>query len=174
MLSNVANWAAQIDTSLYASYDDNDLRKSAYFFPNFENYSFKGSYAGSDGVYFTGLATDEIYLIRSECLARNQQKDAALNDLNALLSKRWSAGNFTPITVATAQEALTIILAERRKELVMRGLRWIDIKRLNKEGANIILKRIIATQQFSLQPNEERYALPIPDDIIKQTGIQQN
>jgi starch-binding outer membrane protein, SusD/RagB family len=63
---------------------------------------------------------------------------------------------------------------ERRKELTMRGLRWIDIKRLNKEGAGIVLKRLIGDKTYTLQPNDPRYALPLPADIILNTGMQQN
>ncbi len=35
---------AKADTVLYASYDDNDLRKIAYFKPNNGYYQFKGNY----------------------------------------------------------------------------------------------------------------------------------
>jgi starch-binding outer membrane protein, SusD/RagB family len=56
----------------------------------------------------------------------------------------------------------------------MRGLRWIDIKRLNKEGAGIVLKRLIGDKTYTLQPNDPRYALPLPADIILNTGMQQN
>jgi hypothetical protein len=90
------------------------------------------------------------------------------------LIKRWKTGTFIPVTAASNTEALDIILLERRKELLMRGLRWIDIKRLNKEGRNILPKRIINGQSFSLSVNENRYALPLPDDIISITGMPQN
>jgi hypothetical protein len=48
---------------------------------------------------------------------------------------------YIPITAGSSDEASQLILQERRKELLFRGLRWIDIKRLNKEGAGIVLKR---------------------------------
>lgn len=69
---------------------------------------------------------------------------------------------------------MNIIVQERRKELVFRNLRWMDIKRLNKEGANITLKRIIDGQTFTLPPNNNRFALPLPADIVKMTGMPQN
>ena len=65
-------------------------------------------------------------------------------------------------------------MVERRKELTKRGVRWIDIKRVNKEGANIILKRVEDEGVYTLLPDANFYALPIPDDIIKQTGMPQN
>jgi hypothetical protein len=73
-----------------------------------------------------------------------------------------------------ATEALNIILIERRKELLMRGLRWMDIKRLNKEDAGIVMKRTINGQTYTLLPNDLRYSFPIPEDVISLSGMQQN
>lgn len=88
--------------------------------------------------------------------------------------KRWKTGTFVPFTASTSSGALATILAERRKELMMRDLRWMDIKRLNKEGAGITLKRIVAGQPYQLQPNEPRFALPLPAYVLALTGMQQN
>jgi Osmosensitive K+ channel histidine kinase len=163
---------ALVDTTLYASYTDNDLRKLAYFNPKNGYFSFKGSYTGTS-TPFTGIATDEMYLIRAECYARSGDKENALKDLNTLLEKRYDA-TFTPVSAADAAEALTIILLERRKELYWRGLRFPDIKRLNKEGANIVLVRMISGETLTLPPNDNRYAIQIPRDIVDLTGIPQN
>jgi tetratricopeptide (TPR) repeat protein len=166
---------ATVDTTLVASYQGNDIRKTAYFKTS-RFYAggklFKGSYTGQFK-YFSGIATDEMYLIRAECYARTGNKDAAMTDLNYLMSKRYDA-TFVPLTAADATDALSKILIERRKELLMRGLRWMDIKRLNKEGANITLKRLVDGQTYSLLPNADFYALPLPKDIIDQTGMPQN
>ena len=97
-----------------------------------------------------------------------------MNDLNALLEKRYQTSTFTPLVINDQKEALSRILLERRKELVMRGLRWIDIKRLNKGGDQITLVRKIGNQTYTLLPNSDYYALPIPDDIIRITGMKQN
>jgi starch-binding outer membrane protein, SusD/RagB family len=163
---------ARIDSFLYENYDTNDLRKSLFFRESGSGYSFKGSYA----VYstFIGIATDEVYLMRAECSARLGDKGGALNDLNTLMEKRWMTGMFVPFTAATSDEVLQIILKERRKELIFRNLRWMDIKRLNKEGAGISLKRVIDGNTFVLPPNDARFALPLPADIVRMTGMAQN
>jgi hypothetical protein len=164
----------KIDSSLYDSYDSSDLRKVMFFVDNGdETHSFKGNYTG-DYALSSGVATDEIYLIRAECFARKGNTEQALNDLNTLLITRWKAGTFIPLTATDSKEALSIILKERRKELLMRGLRWMDIKRLNKEGYNITLTRIIKDATYTLPPNDLRYALPIPEDVIEQSSMQQN
>jgi tetratricopeptide (TPR) repeat protein len=164
---------AKIDSNLMLMYSSNDLRKTVLFKNNGNGtFGYKGSYAGS--ALFTGLSVNEMYLIRAECYARAGNTAAALADLNTLLVKRWRVNTFIFYTAATPEEALRLILRERRKELVMRGLRWMDIKRLNKEGYNITLKRLVNGQSYILPPNDLRYALAIPEDVIDRTGMPQN
>lgn len=163
-----------IDTNLLNSYHSNDLRRSIYFRNNNGKYIMKRRY-GIAGLYpFTGLATDEVYLIKAECAARRGEIDTALSYLNKLLSNRYKTGTFVPVTASSSTDAIRIILQERRKELVMRGVRWADIKRLNVLGENIVLTRIIGSDVYQLPPNSPRYALPIPDDEIAMSGIEQN
>lgn len=165
---------ARIVRDLYDSYKEFDLRKTLFFVKNTDgSYGFKGRYSGALSLY-SGFATDEIYLTRAECFARQGNTLAAMEDLNALLINRWAKGKFQPLVAGDAAEALSIILTERRKELVFRGLRWMDLKRLNKEGAGISLKRIINNEEYTLPPNDLRYALPIPDDVIALSGMSQN
>lgn len=169
-------WSANIDTSLYRSYDTNDLRKTIFFTKNSDGtFFYKGTYEGAgSALNYNGIATDEMYLIRAECYSRNGNIQSAMNDLNTLLAKRWKTGTFIPFNANNATDALNTILTERRKELVFRTLRFTDLKRLNKEGANITLKRIINGQIYTLRPNDPRYALPIPEDVIQISGMQQN
>ncbi len=58
---------ASIDTNLLAKYDSDDLRMNVFFFPYNGYYGFKGNYAGALYPSFSGIATDEMYLIRAEC-----------------------------------------------------------------------------------------------------------
>lgn len=166
---------SRIDTTLYKAYADNDLRKPAFYLINSDGYSsFKGTYGNLASFCFSGMATDEMYLTRAECYIRTGQEQKGLNDLNTLLNNRYKRGSFQQVTALSEQDALDIVLQEREKELVMRGMRWIDIKRLNKESKNIVLKRFEDGETFTLSPNAGFYALPIPSDIISLTGIQQN
>ena len=164
-----------VDSMLYASYDSADLRKQIFYRVNGAGYpNIRGSYNGS--LYpFSGLATDEVYLVQAECRARAGQTGPALASLNSLLQNRWmNSVPFTPITAGSAAEALDTILVERRKELAFRGLRWTDLRRLNKENANIKLSRLLFGQPYQLLPNSPLYVLPIPPDVIALSGIQQN
>lgn len=166
---------ALIDTQLISMYNSDDLRKSAFFRPRVGYHRFKGSYSSNSSRFFTGLATNEILLIRAESYIRTGNIDAALADINLLLRNRWSNTVTYPYFVTdNPDKAKEVILDERRKELLMRGIRWIDIKRLNNEGAEISLTRNINGQQPVLRPNDPKYALPLPTDIIAETGIPQN
>jgi len=164
-----------IDTTLYAEYAPNDLRQLVYFYPYGGYINMNAGYDGvSPGTRYQGLATDEVYLIRAECYARNGNTNAAMVDLNTLLSYRFQTGTFVPYTAKNSSDALSQILTERRKELVMRNLRWSDLRRLNKEGYNITLTRKLNGVTYTLPPNDPRYVLPFPPDVISLTGIQQN
>lgn len=170
----VINTRGKIDSVLYGMYAANDLRKTLFFRSNAGGtYGFRGSYDNSANL-FGGVATDEVWLMRAESHARAGRVGAALSDLNTLLVKRWKKGTFVPLTAANGAEALQLVLTERRKELLMRDLRWMDLKRLNKEGAGITLKRVLNGKAYALPPNSPRYALPIPEDVIELSGMPQN
>ena len=166
---------SMVDSLLYNSYDTNDLRKAIFFrvAPDGKGVSFRGQYTGR--IYlFSGLANDEVYLIHAECNARTGNGAAALEDLNTLLSHRWKVGRFHPYTAAAADDALRLVLTERRKETVFRELRWADLRRLNQGPFAITLKRVLNGTVDTLPPNDPRYAYPIPDDEIRLSGIAQN
>lgn len=149
---------------LYDSYDDADLRKQVFFrvLPDGE-FGFRGTYAGNVRV-FTGFSVNEMFITRAECYARLGDVDAAMDDLNALLVKRYKENEFIPLTASDKAEALQIVLQERRKELLRRGLRWSDIRRLNKETQ--FQKTFTRTWQgttYTLTPERiSNYASPFP------------
>lgn len=163
-----------VDTVLYSSYQLNDIRKQAFFRPSGSYYSFKGSYDGGN-LFFNGIAVNEIYLIKAEAAIRQGKIALGMQQLNLLLQKRWKTGTYVPFTAATQNDALSIVLTERRKELLFRGLRWSDLRRYNQhpELAKTLIRKI-NTQVYTLQPNTNRYVLPIPDNEILISGIQQN
>jgi len=170
----IGDTQAKIDSVLYAGYSLNDLRRSIFFTNNGDgSHYFKGSYEGTFS-QFNGLATDEVYLIRAECNARLGDVDKAMSDLNTLLEKRYKSGTFVPLSASNANVALGKILLERHKELVMRGSRWMDIKRFNKEGAGLTLSRVLNGKVFTLPANDLRFALPLPNDVIALSGMPQN
>ncbi|TWI20348.1 RagB/SusD family nutrient uptake outer membrane protein [Sphingobacterium siyangense] len=165
---------ARISLSLYNLYNDGDLRKTIYFRKVADGeYRFKGTHTSGTAL-ITGITTSELLLIIAECNARLEKLADAANALNKLLIKRWSVNQFVPYSFTNEDVALNTILVERRKELVYRGLRWSDIKRLNRDGFNIKLTRTVNGQTITMPPNDLRYAIAIPETVIEIGGIQQN
>lgn len=163
-----------VDPALYQSFAASDLRKVIYFIPEGTNFSFQGSY-DSDALLYGGIATDEMYLNRAECYARAGNISAAMADLNTLLKTRWVTGTYVDMTAANADDALSKILIERRKELCYRGLRWTDLRRLNiDQRFQTTITRIANGQTYTLPPNSPKYVLPLDDYEIKVGGLQQN
>lgn len=167
---------AIVDTSLYKQYDNNDLRKYIFFKDDGNgNKVLKSSYSGSPYSLFSGLATDEMYLIKAECLARKGEATGAISLLNNFLRTRYVAGSYVPVIVPDPATALKLILNERRKELIFRGLRWSDLRRLNTEdGLEKTLYRELNNEHYKLEPNSLRYVFPIPPDEIAISHIEQN
>lgn len=156
-----------MDTAFIGMYDNTDLRKTLFFINNsfVGGYAFIGDYA--DNYRFTGIAVDELYLLRAEAYARQGNVSAAMADLNTLLVKRYQTGTFIPRTAATASDALVQVIAERQKELVFRGLQWTDLRRLNTDPRFAkTLSRTLQGVTYTLPPNDDRYTLQVPDYVI--------
>ncbi len=165
-----------IDSTLYASYNVNDLRRTLFFETNDngQNIFFKGYYSLGHFI-FGGIATDEVFLIRSECLARMGDEAGALADLNTLLTHRWKPGTFVPYVAGNSGDVLQLVLNERRKETLFRELRWSDRRRLNSDprfAVSIIRKMGDAIRELS--PTSGAYAWQIPKSETDSSHIPQN
>jgi hypothetical protein len=165
-----------VDTVLYSSYANDDLRKKLFFkvAAGTAYHNFNGSYDGTANL-FNGIATDELYLVRAEAAARSANTNRALADLNLLRKSRYQVAAYRPLVSADAAEVLGWVLAERRKELLLRGLRWTDLRRLNTEPAyaKTVVKLINGTR-YELKPGDARFVWPVPLEVISNTGIAQN
>ncbi len=174
--SFAASASISISPEIQSSYDDHDLRKLIYFRSRGNNvFNFKGNYTGNR-LLFTGLATDEVYLIRAECLARLNDIGSAMADLNTLMKMRWdNKAVFPGFSAENSNEALQKILTERRKELITRGTRWSDLRRLNQDSRfAVTLSRSLDNDTYDLPPGDDRYTFPIPQNEINGSGIEQN
>ncbi|WP_434454362.1 RagB/SusD family nutrient uptake outer membrane protein [Sphingobacterium siyangense] len=165
----------QASPELYSLYEDNDLRKTYFFGKSNNRLNFVGSYTGARPD-FSGIGTNEVYLIRAEASARLNLLAQARTDLNKLLSLRYKTGTAPIITEDNQLALLSIILKERRKELPRTGnTRWEDLRRLNLDpNFAQTINRIYKGEQYSIEPNSPRYVLPIPNNEIRMSGITQN
>lgn len=164
-----------IPSDFYTSYEDSDLRKTMFFeADNSHVIRYRGSYFGNQ-LLFTGLALDEVFLIRAESNVRMGRLTEALDDLNTLLKHRYKKDDFRNLSLQNSEELLKRILQERKKELLLRGVRWEDLRRLNKDPKTaMVLRRNIAGQVVELLPNSLRYVWPFPEEAISVGGYPQN
>jgi starch-binding outer membrane protein, SusD/RagB family len=170
-----------VSNKLYDSYDPTDIRRAAYFRtdatlaaanrPNANRPGLIiGKYAG--GAYGSAtenlvnskvMRTAEMYLIRAEARAEQNNLVGAASDLNALRAARIPS--YVNVTLSTKQEAINEIMLERFKELAFEGHRFWDLKR-----------RGLAVERLSTDASGDgqtlpaldfRFALPIPDPEMK-------
>ncbi|MBE9602772.1 RagB/SusD family nutrient uptake outer membrane protein [Pedobacter sp. MC2016-24] len=156
-------------------YEADDLRLKTYFAKSTDNrMTFRGSYGGFPQT-FNGITTAELWLMRAETRARAGQTQLALDDLNQLRKNRFNAATYKDATAANADEALALIVKERRKEFVYRGIRWEDLRRFNKEPRFAkTIRHTLYGKNYELPPNDVRYVWPIPDNEIDINQLPQN
>lgn len=157
---------------LLALYDAaNDLRYKAFFFSD-SNFGLNfGSFSNewSGRLPAKGPSVPETYLIRAESSARMNNAAAAMDDVNLLRSFRYKTGSSYTLSAANAAAALTIVKAERRREMAFRGSRYFDIRRYNAfDNANITITHTLSDGTFTLPPNSNRTALAIGRIYISQ------
>lgn len=159
-----------ISPKLSKTYESNDLRLSNFKITTKGTLYYVSQYGMS--TIFRGLDSDEQYLVKAESQARLGNIDDAMMILNYLL--RHVHSNYIDKVASSKEEALEIILKERRKQLIFRGVRWTDIKRFNRDGAQITLTREIGDKTYTLTPNDPKWLMPIPTNEIKTSGLPQN
>lgn len=153
-----------VNNEFYKTYGQDDLRRVLFFRSSGSQIAFKGSYSSASN-FFAGLATDEIMLIRAECNARLSNYEMARQDMRQLLEKRYASA---PTIMEDNNLLIDYILTERRKQLLYRGLRWLDLRRLNTDKNRMTtLERQVGDNKYNLGPNSPRYVFPIPVDVIK-------
>lgn len=154
-------------------YSGNDIRANEYWAIVNGNvvlgkYFAKSTASGNpDGVVdFKAYRTAEMYLIRAEAYARKDMDVEGLADLNALRSARNASTGFESGT-----ELEAAIQTERRKELVVEGHRFFDLKRT--------VRTVSRTQDCAswctLPPNHRGWAFPIPQtEMLANPNMEQN
>lgn len=161
-----------VDSNLYDAYDVHDLRKKVFFYDS-GGVRYKGSYSGKQE-FFCGLSTNEVLLNYVESLTRIGKFDEAILSIHKLLKNRY-ASDFVISVPNDQNKILDFILLERRKELIFRGLRWTDLRRLNQDVKyQKTIKRVLNNVVYTLEPNSNKYVFPIPQKVVDISGIDQN
>ena len=119
------------------------------------------------GIMFRG---EEVLLNRAESLAEKNKIAEAIADLETLAIRRYS-GNLTSINPSTSKSVvLQYIRGERRREFIVQGMRWFDIKRFDISVVHVLGDGTSVT----LKTNDLRKVLQIPTSAIDVGGLKPN
>jgi hypothetical protein len=144
-------------------------RGATQFFPAYVTPSF--TYAN------TGTSVQEMKLIIAECAARSNDLTTALQQLDEVRKNRFAAASYVPFQSNNQAEVLDEVLTERSHELPFTGLRWLDMRRLDKENRIGTVHRYDAQGNIiaALEPHSDRYTLQIPVQVLTYNpGMKQN
>jgi len=125
----------------------------------------------------TGTSVQEMKLIVAECAARSNDLSTALQQLDGVRKYRFASASYMPYQSTDQDSVLQQVLLERNHELPFCGLRWFDMRRLDKENRMDTVYRYDAQGNIvaTLPPHSERYTLQIPVQVLKfNPGMPQN
>lgn len=144
-------------------YSANDLRLKLFSKTNTSGMIYKAANTTNGGISYP-----ELYLTQAEFLARSNQISQAMDLVNQLRKNRLPANSAGLVLSANSPEqALELVLAERRRELAFSGLRWFDMKRLDQEGKMPAVARyannaLTGVPLMTLTPRAKGYTFEIP------------
>lgn len=125
----------------------------------------------------TGTSVQEMELIIAECAARSNDLAVALQALDEVRKNRITAASYVRYDSGNQEEVLQEVLTERNRELPFCGLRWFDMRRLDKENRMDTVYRYDAQGNVvtTLPPHSDRYTLQIPIQVLSfNPDMQQN
>jgi tetratricopeptide (TPR) repeat protein len=114
------------------------------------------------------IGVPEMMLISAESEARAGQIAPALKLLNDLRKKRFRADDYVDLAAATADEALKLVIDERRRELFGKGLRWFDMRRLDSDSRfRRTYTRDNTAASYKLEAGSNIFVQQIPGNVMK-------
>jgi hypothetical protein len=125
----------------------------------------------------TGTSVQEMKLIIAEAAARSNDLSVALQQLDDIRKARFATATYVRYQSTVKGDVLNEVLKERSHELPFCGLRWFDMRRLDKENRMGTVSRYDAQGNViaTLPPHSDRYTLQIPIQVLSfNPGMQQN
>jgi hypothetical protein len=153
-------------------FDVNDLRLKL-FYENTGDYTYpkRGvvAFNPSGAVSNFGTSVEEMKLIIAEAAARGGRLEEALTQVNDIRKCRIKKEAYQPLSSADAVEVMGFVMRERRLELAHKGLRWMDMRRLDAENKMPVVNRYNASDEViaTLPPHGARYTLQIPLAVLQ-------
>ena len=87
--------------------------------------------------------------------------------VNKIRKNRLLPADYIDLAASTSEDALNIVIDERKREFFGRGLRWFDQRRLNKDAQFAkTVTRVFNKVTYTLTPNSNLYTYPIGEKYI--------
>lgn len=118
----------------------------------------------------SGISVSEMYLTIAEAALRKSSPDVktAIEALDAVRSKRYLAETYQPTTITDVKELLDEVIKERRREVSFCTTSFTDKKRWNCDPRTATtMTRTIFGKTYTMEPNDPRYCLPIPPNVMQ-------
>lgn len=162
----------QLNPELVALFDTKDLRRTVYMQGGTSQMPVGALRSKKANVMQArpdaGPSVPEMLLIKAEVEARNGNAAAAMEFVNRLRSKRFKSQDFTALSATTADQALQLIVDERRREFFVTGLRWLDMRRFNLDPKLAKeFQRQFINQDYTLAVNSPRYIYPVANKYLQ-------
>jgi hypothetical protein len=125
----------------------------------------------------TGTSFQEMKLIAAEGAARANNLPLALQYLDDVRKNRFATATYVKYQSTNQENVLMEVLKERTHELPFNGLRWFDMRRLDKENRMPAVSRYnaLGVVVATLAPHSDRYTLQIPVQVMSfNPGMPQN
>lgn len=120
---------------------------------------------------YGGITTVETYLIKAECLARNNQIDEAMEVLNKVRKTRILPDLYQDMTASNKNDAVQSILETKNNELILTLIPFCDSRRLNAEGVNVVsFSKTYNGENFSLSSDSHLWTMPFPQGATDNPG----
>lgn len=162
----LTNTFDQVNDVRFPSYIKIDAgRKAAGQVPNVVVKYISNDAATSNLVDIKLLRTGEMYLIRAEAYAENEQEDLGADDLNYLRAARITG--YTAQSFADKDALINAIITERFKELAYEGHRHFDLRRRNLPITRNPEDAVNALGAVLLEPGDAQYVFPIPNSELR-------
>lgn len=166
------SYTLSLNPQLLSLFATSDLRYSLYtrdggaLYPAFTGRAFYRNKWTGESVN-VGPSVSEMMLIKAECLVRANKYNEGVQVVNDLRKYRFKSADYTPLTASSATAALKIVLDERRREMMGRGTRWFDQRRLcNDAGLMPSVVRVVNGVTYTLDPMSNRYTYPVAQKIL--------
>lgn len=158
------------------SFEADDLRvKLLYYSTDGYTYITRGAtnfvpYFITPSLQYTNIGTSvqEMKLIIAESAARSNDLTTALEQVNDIRKNRFTPATYQAVASADQATVLEAVLTERSHELAFAGLRWFDMRRLDKENKMSTVYRYDAQGNViaELPPHSPHYTLQIPAQVL--------